>query len=112
MVVALIILNVILIVLIAILMVYLFRNKNEKNTVKNVCRNNRMDTEVEKVRYKQNKKINSDRVFDGIVITDEEYQQMIKSRKSNISILLEDVYREYEYLKRFKNESTEGNNQR
>jgi FtsZ-interacting cell division protein ZipA len=112
MVVALIILNVILIVLIAILMVYLFRNKNEKNTVKNVCTNNRINMENEKVEHKQNKKINSDRVFDGIVITDEEYQQMINSRRSDISILLEDVNREYEYLKRLKNERAEGNNQR
>ena len=46
-----------------------------------------------------NKISNSEHVFVGRFVTDDEYQQMIKSRKSDISILLEDVDREYEHLK-------------
>lgn len=110
--VVLVILNIILIILLTVLVIYLFRNKKEKVESKCVCTNDRENIEIKRVEHKQNKKINSDRVFDGRFVTDEEYQQMIKSRKSNISILLEDVNREYEYLKKLKNESTEGNNQR
>ena len=79
------------------LFIYILINK------KNITKNNSIDDEVcddiECVEYKHNKISNSDRVFDGRFVTDDEYQQMIKSRKSDISILLEDVDREYEHLK-------------
>ena len=38
-------------------------------------------------------------MFEGVFVTDDEYQQMTKNRKSDISILLEEVNREYEHLK-------------
>ena len=43
--------------------------------------------------------LKEERVFVGRLITDEEYQQMMKSRKSDIAILLEEVENEYEHLK-------------
>ena len=56
-------------------------------------------------RNKQNKKINSEQVFVGRFITDEEYQQMMNNRRSDISILLEEVELEYEHFKELNNES-------
>ena len=96
--VALIILNIILIAILVFLMIYLFY-KNKKDVVKNDCENNEDFDENITVNYNQNKKINSDRVFEGRFVTDEEYQQMMKYKRSDVSILLEQVEREYEHLK-------------
>ena len=93
--VMLIILNILLIFALIFLVLYLFRNKKDND--ENMWVNNKC--EVESDEYKQNNNLNSERVFVGRFITDEEYQQMIKNRKSNISILLEEVNSEYEHFK-------------
>ena len=93
--VMLIILNILLIFALIFLVLYLFRNKKDND--ENICVHNKC--EVESDEYKQNNNLNSERVFVGRFITDEEYQQMIKNRKSNISILLEEVNSEYEHFK-------------
>lgn len=93
--IALIVLNIVLIITLVFLVLYIIGNKSD-NT-KSVCVSNGNEKEI--VDYKQNKKINSDRVFEGKFITDEEYNRMVKNRRSDISMLLEDVEREYEHLK-------------
>jgi short subunit fatty acids transporter len=100
--VVLIVLNIILIVAVIFLAVYLIKNK--KDDIKNVCVNcdnsdEDDNDETECVIHKQNKKIKSEKVFVGRFVTEEEYQQMTKNRKSDISILLEEVNKEYEHLK-------------
>lgn len=100
--VVLIVLNIILIVIVIFFAVYFIKNK--KDDIKNVCvncDNNYEDDngENEFDIHKQNKKIKSERVFVGRFITDEEYQQMTKNRRSDISILLEEINKEYEHLK-------------
>ena len=47
------------------------------------------------------KQINGDELVDvgKLNITEDEYQQMMKNRKSDIAILLEEVNSEYEHLK-------------
>ncbi len=90
-----IILNIILIITLTILVLYIF--KNNKNSTENVCVNNKCS--VESNEDNQNNNLNSERVFVGRFVTEEEYQQMMKSRKSDISILLEEVNSEYEHLK-------------
>ena len=90
-----IILNIILIIALIFLVLYIF--KNNKNNTENVCVNDKCS--VESNEDNQNNNLNSERVFVGRFVTDDEYQQMIKDRKSDISILLEEVDREYEYLK-------------
>ena len=105
MVTTLIILNIILIIIIlTILAFYIFRNKkdvieNKKDVIERICENEDTYCEIDSSEYKQNKKIKQDRVFDGRFVTDEEYQQMIKSKRSDISILMEELYNEYEHLK-------------
>ena len=106
--VVLIIIN---IVLVTFLVIYLLKNKKDNEVAKSVCVNNK-HVEVKRVEHKRNKEINPDRVFVGRFITDEEYQQMMSNRKSDISILLKEVEREYEHLKRLENERTEGDNPR
>ena len=93
--VALIVLNIVLIITLVFLVLYIIGNKSD-NT-KSVCVSNGNEKEI--VDYKQNKKINSDRVFEGKFITDEEYNRMIKYRRSDISILLEELNSEHEHLK-------------
>jgi hypothetical protein len=95
--VLLIILNIILIIALIILVIYLFRNK--KDSVNHVCVTDEGCLEIVKDTNVQNKNINSERVYVGRFVTEEEYQQMMKNRKSDISILLEEVNREYEQLK-------------
>lgn len=92
----LIVLNIILLILLAITVLYLFKHK--KDVVKSVCVNED-DEEIESGEHKQIKNINSERVFVGRFVTDEEYQQMIKGRRSDISTLMEEVNKEYEHLK-------------
>lgn len=95
--IALVILNIILIIILVFLLIYLFNNK--KDNVKSDCTINECSDEIEIIDFKQNKKIKSDRVFEGRFVTDEEYQQMMKYKRSDVSILLEEVEREYEHLK-------------
>lgn len=110
--VVLIILNIILIIAFVLLLVYIFANKSvyDKNNTKNeVCKKDEEDEEEEdedkdcdtseRVKYRKIKKIKIDRVFDGRIITDDEYQHMMNSRRSDISMLLEEVKRDYEHLK-------------
>lgn len=94
--VVLIVLNIILIVTLVFLLIFLFIKKNDD--VKTINVNNDKYEKKEIVNYKRDKK-NSERVFVGRFISDEEYQQMMNSRKSDIAILLEEVEREYEHLK-------------
>ena len=93
--VVLIILNIILIIALIFLVLYIF--KNNKKSTESVCENVKCD--VESNEDNQNNDLNSERVFVGRFVTEEEYQQMVKNRKSDISILLEEVNREYEHLK-------------
>lgn len=109
--VVLIIINIVLIVLVTFLVIYLLKNKKDNEVAKSVCVNSK-HVEVKRVEHKHNKEIDPDRVFVGRFITDEEYQQMMSKRESDISILLKEVEREYEHLKRLKNERTEGDNPR
>jgi isopentenyldiphosphate isomerase len=105
--VTLIILNIILIILLVFLLVYILRSK--KNNLKNVYVNHDNenhdyinDNSVCEITLNKNKrkiKNKSDRVFEGRFVTDEEYQQMMKYKRSDVSILLEEVEREYEHLK-------------
>ena len=90
-----IVLNIILIIALAILVLYIF--KKNKNSTENVCVNNKCS--VESNEDNQNNNLNSERVFVGRIVTEEEYQQMMENRKSDISILLDEVNSEYEHLK-------------
>ena len=110
--VVLVILNIILIVLLTVMSIYFFRNSKNKDIDKCVCVNGDKHVENNVGEHIHRKKVKSDRVFVGRFIDDEEYQQMLSKRRSDISILLEDVTREYEHLKRLNNERTEGNNPR
>ena len=94
--VVLIVLNIILLILLIVLVLYLF---NKKDSTKSVCINDDKCECIEIGEHKQKNNINSERVFVGRFITDEEYQQMMKNRKSDIAILLEEVNSEYEHLK-------------
>jgi hypothetical protein len=91
--VILIVLNIILIITLVFLLIYLFNIK--KDDIKNVCVNN--NTEDKK--YTQDNKKDSCRLFDGIFVTDEEYQHIMKSRRGGVSISFNEVEREYEYFK-------------
>ena len=96
----LIVLNIILIICIIFLVIYLFNNRNNKNDKNtSVCVNCDKDDETDVDIFKQNKKIKDERVFVGRFVTEEEYQQISKNRRSDISVLMEEVYREYEHLK-------------
>lgn len=98
--VILIFLNIILIIVLIFLILYIFRNK--KHDIKNISINENDEKYIknENIKYKQNKKINPpDRVFFGRFITDDEYKHMMKYRRSNLSILLEDIDNEYEHFK-------------
>lgn len=110
--VVLIILNIILIVLLTIMSIYFFRNNKNKYIDKCVCINDYKHDKNNGGEHIHRKKVKTDRVFVGRFIDDEEYQQMMCKRRSDISILLEDVNRGYEYLKQLNNERTEGNNPR
>jgi hypothetical protein len=102
---ALMILNIILIILLIFLIIYIYRNK--KYEVKCVSKNSIMSNninvnkEVNKIeKNNRNKKIEeTERVFEGRFVDDEEYQQIMKNRKSDISILLKELDNEYEHLK-------------
>jgi uncharacterized protein YxeA len=102
MVVVLIILNILLIILLTILSLYIIKsNKCDDNSVcikdDEIKRNE--NSEIVEVNNEQKNNLTSEKVFNGIFITDEKYQQMMKNRRSDISILIEDLYNEYEHLK-------------
>lgn len=101
MVTTLIILNIILIIIIlTILAFYIFRNKKDvKDVIESICENEDVYCEIDSSDYKQNKNIKQERVFEGRFVTDDEYQQMMKNRRSDISVLLEELDNEYEHLK-------------
>ena len=101
--VILIVLNIILII--TVIFLTLFVIKNKKNNVKDVCINNDICGEIEKGKHKQKSKSKPERVFVGEIVTDEEYQQMIKNQRNNsISSLMREVNIEYERLNKLKNE--------
>ena len=104
--VVLIVLNIILIIALIFLALYIINNK--KDDAKIVCVNNddiddeevcQDSDEIEYCEYKEKKKQTTERVFDGKIITDEEYQQMTKYKRSNISVLINEIDKEYERLK-------------
>lgn len=102
--VVLIVLNIILIIALIFLALYIIKNK--KDDAKIVCVNNDVDDEdyqdsdeIEYCEYKEKKKQTPERVFDGKIITDEEYQEMTKYKRSNISVLINEIDKEYERLK-------------
>lgn len=90
--IVLIILNILLIAILTFLIIYFLRNK--KNGIKNVCVNDAIKDDDHK-----ESDVNPEKVFIGRFITDEEYTQMMKNRKSDISSLLEELDNEYEHLK-------------
>lgn len=92
--ITLVVLNIILIISLVVLLIYLFGNK--KDSIKKDSIN--VD-EIKNINHKKNKKINSDRVFEGRFITDEEYNQMIKLKRNDYTFSFEEVEREYEHLK-------------
>jgi hypothetical protein len=106
--IVLIILNVVLISLVVFLVVYLLKSKGDVN--ESICENVKTNVEVKNINYKLNTKKSPERIFDGRFVTDEEYQQMKGRKRSDISILLEEVNNEYEHLKRLNNGGTERNN--
>ena len=96
--VVLIVLNIILIIALIFLALYVIKSK--KDDAKNICEDyNDIESEIEddEIEYINNEQKN-ERVFVGRFVTDDEYQQMTKNRKSDISILMEEINREYEHL--------------
>ena len=104
--VVLIVLNIILIIALIFLALYIVKNK--KDGAKNVCvdcddlENDIEDDEIENIKYKQKNESKSERIFVGRFVTDDEYRQMSKNRRSDISILMEEINREYEHLKKIR----------
>lgn len=103
----LIILNIILIVLLSIFVFYIIKTNNI--SIKGIFKKND-SCRCDKTKDNDDEKIDDEeiddednsepqRVFVGKIITDEEYQHIMKSRKSDISILMEDLKKEYEHLK-------------
>lgn len=97
--VVMIILNIVLIVLLICLIIYLFKNK--KDNVKDISINNTSyDDKHDECEHK------TENVFVGRFVTDDEYQEMMNNRKSDISMLLKEVDNEYEHLKELVDERT------
>jgi uncharacterized protein YxeA len=105
--VALIVLNIILIIVVIFFALYIINNK--KDGGKNVhvdCVVNDInvidENENKKNIHTQKRGHNTERVFVGKIITDEEYQQLSQSTKSEISILKEEIIKEFEYFKELR----------
>ena len=97
--VTLIVLNIILIIILVFLLVYIFCGKKDySKNVDNVDNDDEEEIVIDD-KFKQKKEPKYGRVFEGRVVTDEEYQQIIKYKRNDFSSLLEDVEREYEHLK-------------
>lgn len=92
--ITLVVLNIILVISLVVLLIYLFGNK--KDSIK---KDSIHVDEIKNINSKKNKKINSDRVFEGRFITDEEYNQMIKLKRNDYAFSFEEVELEYEHLK-------------
>jgi type III secretory pathway component EscR len=98
----LIILNIILIALLLILIFYIIRNYKF-----NIKRDNVKDDKCCKIEKNEKKEIDdsqknnleSERVFIGRFVDEEEYQQLTKNRKSYVSVLLKEFNDEYEHFK-------------
>ena len=102
MVVVLIILNILFIILLTILSLYIIKSNNKCDNsvcIKNDEIKRNENSEIVEVNNEQKNNLTSEKVFNGIFITDEEYQQMMKNRRSDISLLIEDLHNEYEHLK-------------
>jgi hypothetical protein len=81
------------------------------NEIDKEINNNEIDKEIndevvyiknkinENKQKRKRKNTNSKKVFIGRFVTDEEYNEMIKNKKSTISILREEFKREYEHFK-------------
>jgi hypothetical protein len=97
--VILIVLNVVLIIFLIFLVLYIFRKKY--NVTKKSCVVDKTciidENKIVENKQKNNKK--QERVFVGRFVTDEEYKQMMKNRRSDISILMEELNNEYEHFK-------------
>ena len=100
--VVLIVLNIILVITVIFLALYLIKDKKDSDKKEVlVCENCDIDEDdnISNAKHKEKREPKSERVFVGRFITDEEYQQMSKNRRSDISILMEEVNKEYEHLK-------------
>ena len=89
--------------MLSILVFYIIKSNNIsfkgifKNDVVCKCDKNEKNNEVVEIDNENN--LEQERVFVGRVITDEEYQHMVKNRRSDISVLMEELQNEYEHLK-------------
>ena len=103
MLILLIFLNIILIALLSILVFYIIKTNNIsiKGIFKkdNSCMCDKIEEIEEDEEIDNENNLEKERVFVGRVITDEEYQHMVKSRRSDISVLMEELQNEYEHLK-------------
>ena len=102
--VVLIILNIILIFILLILVFYIVKSNSIyiKGIFKkdDTCKYDKNKIEkIENVEINNENNLNSDRVFVGRIISEEEYEQIMKNRRSDISILIEELNNEYEHLK-------------
>ena len=106
--VVLIVLNIILIIVVIFFALYIINNKKYVgknahvdcvvNDVNIIDENeNKENTHTQKREHN-----NTERVFVGKIITDEEYQQLSQSTKSEISILKEEIIKEFEYFKELR----------
>lgn len=99
----LIVLNIILIVVLSVLVFYIIKSNNIsikgifKKDIKH--KSNKIEKIEEDVKSNNKNNLEKERVFIGRFVTDEEYQQMSKSRRGNISVLMEELNNEYEHLK-------------
>lgn len=106
--VVLIVLNIILIIVVIFFALYIINNK--KDGGKNVhvdCVVNDVkvideDENKENTHTQKGEHNNTERVFVGEIITDEEYQQLSQNTKSEISILKEEIIKEFEYFKELR----------
>ena len=104
--VVLIVLNIILIIVVIFFALYIINNKKDggKNVhVDCVVNDVKVIDENEENTYTQKREHNNtERVFVGEIITDEEYQQLSQNTKSEISILKEEIIKEFEYFKELR----------
>lgn len=104
--VILIVLNIILIIVVIFFALYIINNKDSGKNVHEDCVVNDVniidENENKKNTHTQKREHNTERVFVGKIITDEEYQQLSQSTKSEISILKEEIIKEFEYFKELR----------
>jgi hypothetical protein len=99
----LVVLNIILIALLSVLVFYIikFNNISIKGIFKKYIKHksDKIEKIEEVIEINNENNLEQERVFIGRFVTDEEYQQMVKSRRGNISVLMEELNNEYEHLK-------------